>query len=414
MTTIDLFNPETQECPYEAYASLRDDSPVYRVPDTNMYVVSRYADIVEVCRRTDIYSCGPAVGDALIKDEEALEIYRRDGVARPSRIPLDTDPPIHRHYRSMVDGFFSARGAERQRPLITKVTNSVIDTWIDKGEIEFVTEFAEPLPVHVITVMMGFPEEAIPDLVRWSEAWVMPFSGNLTPEQERYVAEQGVEWQRAILKTIEEKRRNPDDTVLSHLGNADFVDVDGTRRRLTDQELVYMVDQVHTGGNETTTFAMTSALWLMLTTPGVEERLRADRSLIPRFIDECLRLETPAQGLFRHTTREVELHGVTIPAGATVHLRYAAANRDERTFPDPSILDLDRRNSNRHVAFGQGEHHCPGAGLSRVEQQIAFDILLTRLDDLRLLDNNDYRHKPGFVLRALKELRVGFSKAATP
>src|SRR5258708_4216343 len=213
MTTIDLFNPQTQECPYEAYASLRDDSPVYRVPDTNMYVVSRYADIVEVCRRTDIYSCGPAVGEALIKDEEALEIYRRDGIARPSRIPLDTDPPIHRHYRSMVDGFFSARGAERQRPLITKVANSVIDTWIDKGEIEFVTEFAEPLPVHVITVMMGFPEEAIPDLVRWSEAWVMPFSGNLTPEQERYVAEQGVEWQQLILEIVDEKRRNPDETI---------------------------------------------------------------------------------------------------------------------------------------------------------------------------------------------------------
>jgi cytochrome P450 len=94
-------------------------------------------------------------------------------------------------------------------------------------------------------------------------------------------------------------------------------------------------------------------------------------------------------------------------------LRYAAANRDERTFPDPSVLNLDRRNSNRHVAFGQGEHHCPGAGLSRLEQQIAFDILLTRLDDLRLLDTNDYRHRPGFVLRALNELRVGFSKAAT-
>jgi cytochrome P450 len=414
MTTFDLFDPQTQECPYEAYTSLRDDSPVYRVPDTNMYVVTRYADIVDISRRTAEFAQGPASGEALIKDEEALEIYRRDGIARPPRVPLSSDPPIHRHYRSMVDGFFSARGAERQRPLITKVTNSVIDTWIDKGEIEYVTEFAKPLPVHIITVMMGFPEEAIPDLVRWSDAWVMPFSGNLTPEQERYVAEQGVEWQRAILKTIEEKRRNPDKTVLSHLGNADFVDVDGTRRRLTDQELVYMVDQVHTGGNETTTFAMTSALWLMLTTPGVEERLRADRSLIPRFVDECLRLESPTQGMFRHTTREVELHGVTIPAGATVHLRFAAANRDERFFPDPSVINLGRRNGNRHVAFGQGEHHCVGAGLSRLEQQIALDVLLTRLDDLRLLDTNDYRHKPGFVLRALKELRVGFSKAATP
>jgi len=409
VSSVDLYDPHTQEDPYPAYSELRDNAPVFRIPDTNMYVVSRYNDIVDVSRRTSVFAQGPAPGEALLQDRDAIQIYADHGVPRPARVPLGTDPPIHRRYRSMVDGFFSARGSEKKRDLIVKVTNSVIDQWIDQQQIEFVSAFAKPLPVTVITVMMGFPMEAVPDLTRWSEAWVMPFHGRLTPEQERYVAEQGVEFQRFTLEVIEEKRKNPDDTVLSQLGCSDFVDVDGTRRRLTDSEIVYMVDQLHTGGNETTTFALTSALWLMLSNPQVHRRIRADHALIPRFIDECLRLESPTQGMFRHTVEDVELHGVTIPKGATVHLRFAAANRDARVFPDPSKLDLDRKNSHRHVAFGQGEHHCVGSGLSRLEQTIAWEILMDRIDDWWLLESNDFTHRPGFVLRALNELYIGFT-----
>jgi cytochrome P450 len=410
MDTIDLYDPATQECPYTSYEALRNDAPVYRIPDTNMYVISRYADIVEVSRRTSVFAQGPAPGEALVKDPGALQIYRDHGIARPDRVPLSTDPPVHRRYRSMVDGFFSARGAERQRPLIAQVVNDLIDQWIDSDGIEFVTQFAKPLPVTVITVMMGFPMEAVPDLRRWSDAWVMPFAGRLTAEQEHYVAEQGVEFQRYILSTIEEKRLQPDDSVLSHLGNSEFRDIDGSLRPLSDAELVYMVDQLHTGGNETTTFALTSALWLLLSNPEVHRRLRADRSLLPSFLEECLRLESPTQGMFRHALRDVELHGVLIPKGATVHLRFGAANRDERFFDHPDQIDLSRRNGNRHVAFGQGEHHCTGAGLSRLEQNVAFEVLLDRIDDWWLAPGqNDFAHKPGFVLRALKELHIGFT-----
>jgi cytochrome P450 len=415
MNTVDLYDPSTQENPYQAYETLRTDAPVYLIPGTNMYVVSRYADIVEISRRTSVFAQGPAPGEALVKDPGALQIYRDHGIARPDRVPLSTDPPVHRRYRSMVDGFFSARAAERQRGLIAEIANDLIDQWIDSDEIEFVSQFAKPLPVSVITVMMGFPMEAVPDLRRWSDAWVMPFAGRLSAERERYVAEQGVEFQRYILSTIEAKRRNPDDSVLSHFGNAEFRDIDGSVRPLTDAELVYMVDQLHTGGNETTTFALTSALWLMLSNPEIHRRLRAHHSLIPNFVDECLRLESPTQGMFRHAVEDVELHGVLIPKGATVHLRFAAANRDDRFFDNPAEIDLDRTNGHRHVAFGQGEHHCAGAGLARLEQNVAFEILLDRVGDWWLAPGkNDFAHKPGFVLRALEELHVGIAAAERP
>lgn len=117
--------------------------------------------------------------------------------------------------------------------------------------------------------------------------------------------------------------------------------------------------------------------------------------------------------MFRHTVKDVEMHGVVIPKGATVHLRFAAANRDDRFFPDPTKLDLDRTNGHRHVAFGQGEHHCVGAGLSRLEQTIAFEILLERIEDWWLLDDNSFTHRPGFVLRALNELSIGIRRKPT-
>ena len=412
MPNVDLLEPETQECPYASYAALRDEAPIYYMPSADMYIVSRYEDILEISRNPAVFAQGPAPGQAYIKDPDAYQIWLDHGFPRPARIPLSTDPPIHRRYRAMVDGFFTARAVEKKRGLIEKVANELIDKWIDAPEIEFVSQFARPLPVTVITLLMGFPTDSVADLCRWSEAWVMQFDGKLTAEQECYVAEQNVEFQRFIMSVIEDKRRRPDESLLSHLGNADFKGLDGSRRRLEDAEIVYMVDQLHAGGNETTAFAITSALWLMLTNPHVHQQLRADHSLIEKFIEECLRLESPTQGMARHTTEDVEVNGVHIPKGSTVHLRFAAGNRDPRFFPGAENVDLLRPNSHRNLAFGQGEHHCVGASLSRFEQRIAFKLLLDRIDDWWLIpEKNNYRHRPGLILRAINQLHIGIRAA---
>ncbi len=408
---VDLYDEHTQQDWYPTYATLRDEAPLYRIPNTNTYVLTRYDDIVFVSRHTELFANGPAPDAALLSDPEAIRIYRERG--HRGRAPLSTDPPQHRRYRDMIDGFFSQRGADQQRELIERVVNELIDAFIGDDEIEFVSRFADPLPVAIITTMLGFPLADIPQLTIWSAAWVMPFAGRLTAEQQRYVAEQGVEFQQYILRVIAEKRTNPDDSIISHLTKATFEGVDGPRP-LTDEEILFTTDHLYIGGNETTTFALTSGLWLLLSTPDVEERLRADRSKLPRFVDEVLRLESPTQGLYRHCLVDVEMHGVVIPAGSTVHLRFAAANRDEAIFADPTVLNLDRINSARHFAFGQGEHHCPGAGLSRLEQVIAFDVLLNRIGGWSLAEGrNSFHHKPGFVLRALDELHVSI-RAATP
>ena len=406
---INFMDPAVQEDWFPYYRRLREEAPVWRVPATGEYFLSRYDDVSYVLRHPELFPHTSTSSEfQLLKSEAAMRYYEEHGWRRKQTLGID--PPVHREYRVLVDPWFNAAGAEKQRSVIERIATSLLDEWIDDGEVELVRQFAMPLPVMVITTVLGFPLSDIERLKRWSEAWVMPFSRGLTPEQEMYVAEQGVEFQQYIYTHLQEKRHNPSDDVLSHLAQATFHDLEqGVDRQLTDYEIVNLIDHLYIGGNETTTFAITSGLWLLISHPDVERRLRAEPELIPTFVDEVLRLESPTQGLWRGVARDVEIGGVTIPKGATVHIRYGAANRDPERFGQPDDLDVERRNAGRHLAFGAGEHRCPGEGLSKLEQRIAAELFLQRMGNLRFTpDRNDFCHLPGYWLRALKELHVSF------
>jgi cytochrome P450 len=403
MSDIDLFDPATQEDWFPTYRRLRDEQPVYRMPGTNIHVVTRYDDVLYVLRHQELFP----TGSGSTRTAAAREVYETKGWARIT--PLSTNPPDHRNYRELVDGFFDAKGSLHWQPIIEATIADLLDEMQADGSADYVEAFALPLPVRVITRVLGFPATDIPQLKAWSSAWVLPFSGPLTPDQEVWVAEQVVEFQHYIHHHIEAKRAEPGDDVLSSLVDARF----GGDRPLSDHEIITIIDHLYIGGNETTTFALTSALWLLLREPGLYERVRADRSLVEPFIEEALRMESPTQGLYRAVAVDTAIGGVPVPAGATLHIRYGAANRDERMFPDPDTVHLDRANVRRHMAFSLGEHHCPGSGLSRLEQQLALNAVLDRLPDLRLAEGrNDFRHLPGFVLRALNELHIDWTPAA--
>ena len=405
---VDLFDPATQEDWYPTYDLLREEAPVWRMPGTTTYVLTRFADISDVLRRTATFRRGAGEdGPGRGFSPRTLAIYTERGW--PRLAPLATDPPVHRRYREIVDPFFSVQGAERQRRMITAVVDELLDAIVAEhgaaGSIEYVAAFAVPLPVRVITAMMGFDAADIPQLKVWSEAWVLPFRGRLSDEEQIYAGEQGVAFQHHIHATALAKREQPDDSVISFLANEARFD----GRPLTDAEIIGMADHLYIGGNETTTFALTSGLWLLLDRPDVHAAVLADRSRVKPFVEEVLRLESPTMGLVRTAAHDTEIGGVPIPAGATIHLRYAAGNRDGRVFPDPAVLDLDRPNAAKHLAFSVGETHCPGAGLSRLEQQIALDRLLDRLPDLRFTPGrNDFTHHPNVTLRAMKRLWVDY------
>ena len=399
---VDLYNPATQQDWYPTYQLLRDEAPVYRVPNTNMYVVSRYADVMHVLRHQDIFPTGAAAS----RSRAALAVYEAKGWPRVT--PLSVNPPDHRKYRQLIDGFFDPAGATHWQPFIEATIDELIDSFVADGTTEFSSAFALPLPVRVITHILGFPAADIPQLKEWSSAWVLPFAGGLSDEQEVWVAEQVVAFHHYIAEQIAQKRLDPKDDVLTALTHASF---DG-QRPLTDHEIITIADHLYIGGNETTTFALTSAMWLMLREPGLYDRLREKRELVDVFLEEAMRLESPTQGLFRRVAIETSIAGVSLAAGAVVHIRYAAANRDEQMFPNADRVDLGRPNGKRHMAFSLGEHLCPGHGLSRLEQKLALNALLDRLGNLQLTDDrNDFAHQPGFVLRALERLQISWTAA---
>ena len=399
---VDLFDPATQEDWYPVYDYLRTHEPVYRIPGTNEYVISRYDDIMHVLRHQRTFPTGASRR----RSEAAQQVYQRRGWERMT--PLGTNPPVHRHYRNLIDHFFTGPGLEGWRAFLEQIIDEQFATFERRGHVEWNRDFARPVPVRMITHMLGLPEADIPRLREWSDAWILPFVRRLEPDEEVWVAEQVVDMYDYLAEMIAFKRGEPGDDITTHLARASFTGDDRVRP-LSDHEIITIIDHLFIGGNETTTFAMSSAMWIMLGDQALYRRLQREPELIPAFVEEVLRLESPTQGLWRAVADDTEIDGVAIPAGSTVHLRYASGNRDERMFACPHEVQLDRENSRRHLAFTLGEHHCPGADLSRLEQTMTLERALIRLPNLRFAPMiNDFAHVPMFTMRALQQLHLEF------
>ncbi|MGI9327579.1 MAG: cytochrome P450 [Pseudomonadales bacterium] len=410
---IDFMDPLVQENWFEAYDVLRDESPVYYMPQLGSHVLTRYEDIEYVLRRPTLFTAGPDLNDTepLLKFAEARELYEQKGWRRYT--PLGENLPKHKHYRALVDPKLSATQIKRREPFVRATINELIDSWIDDGEIEFMKQFAEPLPMIVIAEFLGFPRMDLPQLKQWSAAWVLPFSRGLTLEQELEAVEKHIELQHYIYDTMQDKRKNPKNDIISHLLSAEVEDVEtGKQRKLTDTEVIGITDHLLIGGNETTAFAIANGLWLLFRYPQVEQQLRSEPGRIKNFVEETLRIESPTQGLFRFVSEDTELAGVSLAKGATLSIRYGAGNHDPARFPKPDLPELERKNAGRHLAFGLGEHVCPGATLSRLEQNWAWEILLQRLASISPMPEKDnYEHIKGMWMRALCQIHLRFNPA---
>lgn len=410
---INFLDPRPEADWFEAYQKLQEVAPVYFMPSLQMYVVTRYEDLKWILNQPKLFTVGKAAtGAALFSSSEAHRIYAEQGWKRYQ--PLSENEPVHRAYRRQIDPFMSPAAVAKREPMIREITNTLIDRFIDRGEVEFVKEFAALLPMMVIARIMGFPELDVPQLQTWSFAWALPYQRGLSEEQEIYCATQHTQMQRYIHDTMEARRKSPKDDLISQVVHATFTDpVEGRVRPLTDEELIGIFDNILVGGNETTAFSIASGMFQLLEHPDLYRKLQQDRSKIPQFVEEVLRVESPVHGLQRVAEEDVELHGVRIPKGSTIHVRYGAANRDPKAFACPHLVDLDRQNANRHMAFSLGEHFCAGAALSRLEMKVAWDILLQRLANLRAAPGkNNYARIPGAIFHALAELHVQFDKSS--
>jgi len=298
-------------------------------------------------------------------------------------------------------------------PYVEELSYRLVDSFIGDGRCEFVGQFAVPLPLYVIGKQMGMPEEAMPRIKGWTDAWVQRMGLMLTREQRIWSAEQEIEAQHFFQAKFEKLRKEPEDNLLSDLVNNE---VPEWGRALTDQELhTEMMADLFVGGSETTTNALSGGVMLLVEHPDVWQRVKSDPDrYLENFVEEVLRIESPVQGLLRQTTEEVELHGVTIPAGSVIKLGYGAANRDERRFECAEQFNLERDQPRSHLSFGVGSHHCLGAPLARRELYFGFKALFHRIDEIRFVEGaNDFSYHPNYFLRALKELHIEFTPVSS-
>jgi cytochrome P450 len=409
------FDPATLQCPFPHYATMREQAPVHFVEQFGVHLVTRHDLVMEVLRDPQTYSSLFGTTSMPLGDEAKRRMAAVIAEGYP-RVPtmLTADQPEHTRYRRLVAKAFHPQSIAELEPVIRRITTRLIDSWIDRGTIEFVRDFGVPLPVEVIAHALNVPDERLADFKRWSDDSIAGIGTNISLEA-RLEAERGVnEFQHYFAEQLEMRRAEPRDDLLTHLLNA-RIDHDDTevedKRPLDVPEMLSIIQQLLVAGNETTTKMLTEMMRLLGERPEEWDLLRRDPHRIERVVEETLRLATPTQGMWRVVTRDVTLGGVELSAGSRIVVVFSSANRDEAIYADPDEFDPDRENLRLHLAFGKGIHFCLGANLSRLEGQVALQELTRRIAGFRLSDSNRYEYFPSFMLRGLTRLDIELTPA---
>ena len=413
LAEVDLFAPGAQEHWYAAYAILHEQAPVQRLPGEGLtpgsdaFVLTKYDDISSVVKDWDRFPPTLSLLVAHIQQSGEMPTHIPDIDAMvASIVSLRPTPDLWRAHRKELTDPWVGPGCTRHAAMIAGHVDDLIGGMLAKaraGEpVEFVAEFARPLPQRVMASVLGFPLEDIPRLEQWGNAQVMSYvigtthKNILTPEQsaEKFRLLAGMK--DYVAQVTREKRARPQADMISFLTQVEY---QALGRKLTDDEINGVVYAMVIGGLETTQYAIAEQAQLLCERPGMFATLRGDRPAIRTFIEEGMRLRSPTQGLSTRICAQDEVfQGVQVPAGSMLHLRWAAANIDPQEFDDPLYLKLDRKAATRHLAFSQGPRSCPGSNISRLEQMIAWERLCDAFADLAYAPGNDFRHQGGIML----------------
>ena len=399
MTTrieFDPLAPAQQEDPYALYALARREQPVFYAERFDLWVVTRYDDVLAVLRDHRTFSSVGALRSRRAEHPPEVEAVLREGHPEMPYV-IDADPPLHERIRGLVTRAFTPRRVEALAPAIESIVAELLDELAPAGRADLIERFAWPLPLRVLGEMLGVPRGDLPRLHRWGLDW-------LTLHQDAPAAEQVeharglVELQRYFVQAVEERERTPSDDLISAL-----VEANRAADALPPEVVAGVPLDIVVAGHVTVTRAIGSAVVLLLSRA---EGMAAVLDGAGPVVEEILRLESPAQGLFRTTTRAVELGGVTLPAGVRVMAHFGSANRDDAVFEDPDRLDPGRGELGRSLAFGKGIHFCIGAPLARLELGIALPGLARRLPGLRLAPDGRRERETIFFARGFRTLDV--------
>jgi cytochrome P450 len=411
LQTGSMTDPVISARPRAFYAAMRRGDPVHWDEKLGMYLISRYEDIQTIQQDPITYSVNKGYHSQQAKgfQQEFQAILERDGGGYfPDAIM--SDPPYHTRIRKLMEKAFTAHRVKALESRIEKVMVDLIDSVADRGEADAIHDFAVPLTVRIICEQLGLDWDMKDRIQRWSIAVTAQIGRMQDHDQMLGYAREICDLQHYIIAKMKDRQDDPREDMISDLVHAR----DGDGEALTFAEAVSLIRALLIAGNETTATALGNLFYILATQPDIALLLKAsvdDDRLLNRFVEELLRIEPPVRGLSRMTTREVELGGKTLPAGAHLLLMYASANDQEDVFPDPRSFDLNRSNIGRHVSFGGGVHRCVGLALARMEIKVAAREIVRRIGDIRLaIPLEDIRYLPTVATQSIERLPITFTR----
>jgi len=407
--------------PYPYFDYLRSKCPVLPTSNYGVVAVTGHAEASVVYKDAETFSSCIAVGGPFpplpfvpegsdIGDQ--IEQHRNELPMSEHMVTMD--PPQHSRTRSVLNRLLTPRRLKENEAFMWGLADQQLDEFIDRGKCEFLSEYAKPFSLLAIADLLGVPQE---DHETFREVLGAPRPGAIVGSLEQQpLAHNPLEWlDDKFCGYLVDRRNKPREDILTGLATAKYPD--GETPEVLD--VARSATFLFAAGQETTTKLLSAALRLLAERPDVVERLRRDRTRIPSFVEEMLRMESPVKSAFRLARKDTTLGDVEIPAGTVVMVNPGAINRDPRHFDRPHEFDIDRPNVREHLAFGRGAHSCPGGPLARVEGRVSIERILDRMSDIRLseekhgpADARRFNYEPTFILRGLTEINLEFTRLA--
>ena len=362
----DPYDVEINTDPYPMFRRLREEAPLYHNETHDFYALSRFDDVDRaLVDHTTLSSAKGAI----------LELIKAN-ITMPPGVLIFEDPPIHDIHRKLLARMFTPRKINALEPKIREFCVRCLDPLAGGGRFDFVADLGAQMPMRVIGMLLGIPEEDQEAIRDHADAQMRTEAG-----KPMKAVSDGIVSGEIFADYIDWRVDHPADDIMTELLNVEFEDETGNVRRLTRDELLTYVNVVSGAGNETTTRLIGWAGKVLAEHPDQRRELVANRSLIPAAIEELLRYEPPAPHVARYVTRDVSYYGQTVPEGAVMMMLIGAANRDHRQFPpDGDVFDIHRE-ARQHLTFSLGTHYCLGSALARLEGRIALEEILNRFPE---------------------------------
>jgi cytochrome P450 len=422
--TIDFFTDESLvEDPYPYFEQLRAACPVQPLPHHGVVAITGYDEATEVYRDVDAFSsCNSVIGPFAtfpvpLEGDDISGIIDRYRDQLPMHEHMVTmDPPDHTRERAILMRLITPKRLRDNEEFMWRLADRQLGEFVSDGRCEFISAYTQPFAMLVVADLLGVPEE---DHERFREFFGLSRNPGAIGGDSEANAEpelNALGWlDDRFVQYIEDRRRAPRDDVLTHLALATYPD--GTTPEVIN--VVRTATFLFAAGQETTARLLAAALKHLAEYPELQDELRADRDRIPNFLEEVLRIESPVKADFRLARHDTTVGGIDVAAGTPVVLLNGAANRDPRRFECPAEFRVDRPNAQSHLAFGRGNHSCPGAPLARAEGRVSLERILDRMRDIRLSEEHHgppdarrFSYAPTWVLRGLDDLHLEFTPTA--